>query len=87
MHADLFEDTAFHHRHLAAAALAIVAQPVLLHESSGLLIGQRAGQIVFEGFEGGDDGVAQMLEPGLGNGLLVFDVLGQALRQDWPFHA
>ncbi len=75
---DLLEDTAFHHRHLAAidqrrfgtgilhrAALLGGARPAAALETSGGEIGVAgADQIVLQRLEGGADTVPELAEPG-----------------------
>ncbi|KAF1853478.1 hypothetical protein Lal_00013840 [Lupinus albus] len=76
---DLLEHPALHHRHGAAAALAaamVRAGPALALEPAGGQVGMGAGQLVLQRLEGGADAVAQLLEPGGGAGLALFDGAG-----------
>ena len=63
--ADLLEDAAMHHRHDAAAALAVVALPVA-SARSGRAPTRHAGRssVILDRLEGRADAVAQRLEPG-----------------------
>src|ERR1700712_4346592 len=78
--ADLLEDAAMHHRHGAAAALALVTLPGRLFETAWRPGGQRAAKILLDLLEGAADAFAQRLEPQAGLHLLLFDVGGQASR-------
>ena len=72
----LLEDPAAHDRHDATAAAAAGALPRTALEAAGRQIGEAPGVLaakaILQVFEGGADEVAQLLEPGLGAGLAVF---------------
>src|SRR5688500_17850965 len=76
-----------HHRHDAAAALAVVALPRRLLEATRRPRGLRPGDAVLDLLEGDADLVAQPFEPGLLLGFLLFDVHWQTRRDFGAIHA
>src|SRR5207248_8188851 len=81
VHPDLLEDTAMHHRHYAAAAIAtarVLALPGGPDESPGSMAGKRrfAGELILEPLECAENAITEIGEPGGGPCLAGFDIGG-----------